>query len=68
MHFIGYVIKSFIIINSYIYIIDKESSENEDEEESFPQIKLFSDDVSSYMGDLLTLILPRIMNPRGNII
>lgn len=68
MHFIGYVIKSFIIINSYIYIIDKESSENEDEEESFPQIKLFSDDVSSYTGDLLTLILPRIMNPRGNII
>lgn len=36
-----------------------------DEEEAIPPIQLFSRDVKKYTGDVLTLLLPRIMNPHG---
>ena len=40
-----------------------ESDDNS--EETKAQIQLFSADVEDYTGDVLTLLLPRIMNPHG---
>ena len=39
------------------------AGENVDESET--PIQLFSDDVTEYTGDVLSLLLPQIMNPRG---
>ena len=41
------------------------SDDEPDEEEALPPIQLFSRDVNKYTGDVLTLLLPRIMNPHG---
>lgn len=38
---------------------------DEKEDESEAPIQLFSDDVSQYTGDVLSILLPQIMNPRG---
>ena len=39
------------------------AGENVDESET--PIQLFSDDVTEYTGDVLSLLLPQIMNPQG---
>ena len=41
------------------------SDDEPDEEEALPLIQVFSRDVNKYTGDVLTLLLPRIMNPHG---
>lgn len=41
---------------------------DEKEDESEAPIQPFSDDVSEYTGDVLSLLLPQIMNPRGVLV
>ena len=41
------------------------SDDEPDKEEALPPIQLFSRNVNKCTGDVLTLLLPRIMNPHG---
>ena len=50
----------FLIMNEIIVLV---AGENVDESET--PIQLFSDDVTEYTGDVLSLLLPQIMNPQG---
>ena len=44
-----------------------EIDSDDDGEDTKPKIQLFSAHVEDYTGDVLTLLLPRIMNPHGTV-
>lgn len=46
--------------------VDSDEKGSDESEEVLPPIQLFSADANDYTGDVLTLILSRLMNPSGN--